>query len=132
MAQMIEAQGKAFFMKCKGAALLITAVSGLVLGLLNWFKEVRDPRVKTAYQELSKSVENLSNDTRKLTDLVRQQGEEISTLQNWVIHERDRRNAAPSATMLRIQAQTKSRPKITLPPVRKPEAWDQVQKVRGD
>lgn len=135
MAQLIEAQGNAFFTKCKGYAVLITALTGLVLGVLNWFKEVRDPRVKTGYQELAKQVESLSGDVQKLATAVRTQGEEVAAIQNWIITERDKRSAAPGPAVAKIMKTVKARkPTPPPPPSRKPATWDKVQQtaVKGD
>lgn len=136
MAKLIEAESNAFFVKCKGIAVILAAISGLTLGILNWFKEVRDPIAKSGYQETSQQMEKLSLDLRKLADVVRQQAEEINTIQNWIINERDKRGALPSPTMVKIVKQTKARLTVVAPPVRKPEPWEglqvQHQGVRGN
>lgn len=118
----------AFFMKCKGIAVVVAAVSGLILGLLNWFKEVRDPNVKVGYQELAKQVENVSGDVQKLAATVRVQAEEISTIQNWIINERDKRGALPGPAVTKILKTIKAaKPAPPAPPTRKPAPWTQVQ-----
>lgn len=131
MAQLIEAQGNAFFAKCKGAAVLITALTGLVLGILNWFKEVRDPNVKIGYQELAKQVEGLSRDVQTLASSMRTQAEEISTIQNWIIKERDVRGALPGPAVTKILKAVKvNKPLPPAPPPRKPARWDQLQQTK--
>jgi hypothetical protein len=128
MAILEEARGKAFLDKCKGVATILAAITALVLGILNWFKDVRDPRVKVGYQELAKQVENLSGDTQKLSKVVRQQAEEISTIQNWIIRESAAIGALPGSSVTKILKSTKmSRLPITAPPARKPVAWDVLQ-----
>jgi len=128
MAEMIEATGKAFFMKCKGVAVVLTAITALVLGVLNWFKETRDPTVKVSYQELSKQVEGLSGDIQKLAATVRTQAEEISTIQNWIITERNRNSTQPGPATLKIMKMVKSAKEPPAPPPRAPAPWIQVQK----
>jgi len=113
-----------FLLHCKGIAVVIAAVSGLTLGVLNWFKEVHDPRAKVGYQESAKQVEALSRDVRTLVNTVQQQAEEISTIQNWIIYERDRRGAQPSPTLLKLQKQKLSRPHVAQPPIRRLNTWD--------
>jgi hypothetical protein len=146
MAEMIEAQGNAFFAKCKGAAVIITALTGLVLGVLNWFKDVRDPRVKVGYEELSKQVVGLSSDVQKLATAVRLQAEEISTIQNWIISEQHKPAppvrpirpgtgpgtdaARPSPEVAKIMKSVKAAKAAKpapAPPTRKPASWEQVQ-----
>ena len=128
MAQLIEAQGNAFFAKCKGAAVIITALTGLTLGVLNWFKDTRDPRVKVGYQELAKQVENLSGDVQKLATSIKTQGEEIAAVQNWIIVERDKRTAVPSPAVAKIMKTVKARkPEPPMPPPRKPASWEHLQ-----
>lgn len=129
MAQLIEAQGNAFLAKCKGIAAIISVVTALVLGVLNWFKDAKDPRVKVGYQELSKQLEGLSGDIQKLAATARTQGEEISTIQNWIINEKDRRGAEPGPAAKKIlkSVKTAKPPAMPAPPSRKPATWDQVQ-----
>lgn len=120
-----------FIVRCKGVAIVLAALSGLILGILNWFKEVRDPRAKVGYQELAKQVENLSLDLKKTADTFKQQGEEIATVQNWIIYERDRRGTPLSAAVIKIQKQTKVRPKSAPPPVRTPKRWENLRVPPG-
>lgn len=124
MAIQTEAKGNTFFLWCRGIAVVLAAVSGLVLGLLNWFKEVRDPRAKVGYQEIAKQLEALSSDLRKLADTTHRQGEEIATIQNWIINERDKRGVQPSSTLIKMHKQVLSRAKVVQPPARKLEAWE--------
>lgn len=132
MAKLIEAESNAFFLKCKGIAVLLAAVSGLVLGILNWFKETRDPNVKAGYQELAKQVEGLSGDVQNLATVVRVQAEEISTIQNWIINERGKSNEKPGPAAAKILRTVKmARPVTPAPPARKPAPWTQVQQTKG-
>jgi len=126
-----NAANNTFVMRCKGIAVVLAALSGLLLGILNWFKEVRDPRAKVGYQELAKQVENLSLDLKKTTDILKQQGDEIATVQNWIIYERDRRGTSPSAAITKIQKQTKVRTKSAPPPMRTPKRWENLQVPQG-
>lgn len=130
MAEMIEATGKAFFMKCKGIAVVVAAVSGLVLGVLNWFKETRDPKAKSGYEEVAKQVESMSEDVKKLSAVAKQQAEQISTVQNWIISEGSRRTA-PSPTLNKIEQQVVSVPKLPAPPIRKLKPWEGLREQRA-
>jgi uncharacterized protein YsxB (DUF464 family) len=127
MAKLIEAEGNAFFVKCKGIAVVLAAISGLTLGVLNWFKETRDPNVKVSYQELAKQVEGLSGDVQRLAKALRQQADEIATIQNWILDAANR----PSRPVA-IVAPTGRPSSMPAPPSRKPPTWDKLQQqVRG-
>ena len=126
-----EAKGKAFLDKCKGIAAVLAVLVSLVIGVLNWFKETRDPKAKAGYQETSQQMEKLSLDLRKLSDVVRQQAEEINTIQNWIISDRDKHGVLPSPAMVKIVKQTKVglSVKATPPPIRKPVKWEALRKA---
>lgn len=114
-----EAKGKAFLSKCKGIATVIAAVSALILGTLNWFKEARDPRVQAGYSELAKQVEALSKDVRVLAELQKRDQEAVTAIQNWILYERTPHGAAPTSSISRMRDQLKAQPEIKLPPVRR-------------
>lgn len=130
MAEMIEAKGNAFFLKCKGVAVIVAAISGLVLGVLNWFKETRDPKAKSGYEEVAKQVESMSEDIKKLSAVAKQQAEQISTIQNWIISEGSRR-ATPSPTLNKIERQVVTAPKLPAPPIRRLKPWSGLQEQRA-
>jgi hypothetical protein len=132
MAQLIEAQGNATLAKCKGAAVIITAVTGLVLGVLNHFREVRDPRVKDSYTELSKQVQLVSKDVQKLDEAMRHQQEQIDALMGYALQSKaDEVKVAAAKT--RLKAVVVHRPQAPAkPPLRSPESWNKVSKGRAD
>lgn len=153
-----EIKSKAFLAKCRGAALIIGALSALILGVLNWFREARDPRVKVTYEELSKQVVGLSGDMQKLAATLRTQAEEISTIQNWIISEQSKPKpppvrpgrvgsptgagggvaaAKPGPDVAKMIKSMKAAKPAPAPPHRAPPSWDKVQQqvqapIKGD
>jgi hypothetical protein len=124
MAAAIEAKGNAFLTKCKGIAVVITAVGGLVIGLLSYFKESKDPRVKVSYEELSKSINDLSRDFKALSDAARLQQQQIADIQNFLLYHRDHAPAAAAAAAKRlIKPRTSAIPKAAPRALKK---WDSI------
>lgn len=123
MAQQIEAQGNAFLARCKGYGIILTAVTGLALGILNHFREVRDPRVKTSYEEVARVSEGVSKDIRALADTVRQQQEAINNIQNYLLSEK-RTPTQPPTPKTKLKPPAKM--ELRAPPIRRPMKWDKL------
>jgi hypothetical protein len=126
MAQLVEAEGRAFFHKAKGIAVVVTAVSGLIIGILGFMRDTRDPRARAGYEETADKVTTLSHDVQKLAETVKQQATEISTLQNWVLNRHA--GGVSVAPLAKIMTQQIARPRVTVPPKRAPKSWDALTK----
>jgi hypothetical protein len=88
MLELEESRGKAVWLKCKGAAVVITALTGLIFGIINHFKEIRDPRVSLSHQELAKKVELVSRDLKNVSSVVEDQQEETRLILKYVLRDK--------------------------------------------
>lgn len=135
MAELIEAQGKSFWFKCKGAAVIITAVTGLVLGVLNHFREVRDPRVKASYQELSQQLELVSKDVKNVAATVQNQQQEIQVLMQYILRYKAPLNEPEAKDVIKKLFEKKMKATAPpAPPVRKAPSLEQAvqnQELKG-
>lgn len=132
MAELIEAQGKSFWFKCKGYAVIITALTGLVLGILNHFREVRDPRVKASYQELSKQMELVSKDVKNVAAIVQNQQQEIQTLMQYILRYKAPQNEPEAKEVIKKIMEKKLKAVIPpAPPVRKAPSLEQAVQQHG-
>lgn len=112
--------------RCKGAAVIITACAGLLLGVLNWFKEVRDPKAKAGYQEVTKQVDDVNKDMHSLADTVKAQQEMISALQQWILFQKVQQVAAPIENKIRKAFSAPKRVAMPAPRAKAPK-WDALQ-----
>lgn len=113
-----------FLSRCKGVALVLTAVSALVLGIISQVRE--DPKMKAGYLETAKQIEALSKDTHYLAETVRWQQDQIATIQSWILNTSSRRSTfdPESAKILLQRVRFRAPPK---PPIRKAEPWTAVR-----
>jgi hypothetical protein len=119
-----EARGRAFLNKAKGLAVVMTAISGLAIGILSYLKDTRDPKVKAGYTETSDRIVEISRDIHRLTEIVRQQASEIQTLQNWVISQQSGGSSGPLAKITAsVITQQVLRPRVPTPTRRAPRPW---------
>lgn len=110
-----------FLQKCKGAAIILTAVTGLALGILNHFKETRDPRLKPGYQELGDQVVLLSKDIQRLSQELIHHQEEIGMLQQLVLYSLGETKGSHAVkAMAEVRRVQKKGKVLVMPPARKP------------
>lgn len=114
--------------KCKAAAVIIAAVSGFVLGVLNWFKETKDPKAKAGYSELAQQVEGLAKDVQHLTETVKTQQDQLRDLQQWILYDSQRRGATVEGSEKKILKSFKTQKPVPMPAPRKPPKWEALQK----
>lgn len=123
--------------RCKAAAVLVTAVGGFGLGILNFFKEETQAKkalaqAKTGYAELAHQVEATSKDIQHLAESVKDFQERIRSLETWVLYERNRQGAMPGPAEDKIRRFYKAPKSVAMPAPRKPLNWDVLQKAKAE
>jgi len=122
--------------RCKAIAILVTALGGFGLGILNFivFKEETQAKralaqAKAGYSELAHQVEATSKDIQHLAESIKDLQERIRSVETWLLYERNLRGSLPGPTENKIRRRYKTQQKpIPMPAPRKPTNWDALQR----